>query len=75
MTDAAVRMCVTRESSREEEVRESRREELASAARHEIVRLCAPTRVRVMGASYEMDASVCMCVAGMVVVVAPIPVS
>ena len=27
MTDAAVRMCVTRESSREEEVREIRRED------------------------------------------------
>ena len=38
MTDAAVRMCVTRESSREEKVRESRREELASAGRREIVR-------------------------------------
>ena len=39
MTDAAVRMCVTRESSREEEVRESRREVLlASAGRREIVR-------------------------------------
>ena len=39
MTDAAVRMCVTRESSREEEVRESRREVLlASAGHREIVR-------------------------------------
>ena len=40
MTDAAVRMCVTRESSREEEVRESRREVLlaSAAGRREIVR-------------------------------------
>ena len=62
MTDAAVRMCVTRESSREEEVRESRREVLlASAGHREIVRAHTSARDGCLFASYEMDASACMC--------------